>query len=177
MNLSLLGHWHVNKINFHFFGVLPHIIRNTKKYCFVLIKLKVFVFCLNKRILWINFFFLLLYTYSSVQGYQTYNQWARSSELLNYIWIFFFLLLVSFSNQPYLMVYKRNLSDSKLPQVPWTHLSILADLNNDVDWIVSIHPSISYSSSPLSKPLRNVPSASITIFTIIEFNSNFKIFC
>ena len=43
------------------------------------------------------------------------------------------------------------LSISKFPQVTRTLLSILTDLNNDIEWIVVICLTISNSSSPLSK--------------------------
>ena len=46
------------------------------------------------------------------------------------------------------MVSHRSLSDSRYPQVSRTLLSILADLNNALVWIVSIRPHISKSSSP-----------------------------
>ena len=49
------------------------------------------------------------------------------------------------------MVFHRSLSDNKSPQVSRTLLNILANLNNPVVWIVSIHPLISNSSSLLSK--------------------------
>ena len=47
-----------------------------------------------------------------------------------------------------------SLSDSKSPQVSMTFFCILADLNNAVVWMLSIRPSMTNSSSPLSKPLR-----------------------
>ena len=51
--------------------------------------------------------------------------------------------------------------------VSWILLSILANLNNDVDWMVSIRPPISNSSSPIPKYLGTVPRAPITISIII----------
>ena len=47
-------------------------------------------------------------------------------------------------------------------------LSILADLNNTVIWMVSIHPLISNSSSPLSKPLETISSAPIKIGSTVS---------
>ena len=41
----------------------------------------------------------------------------------------------------------------KSPQISKTHLSILADLNNAVVWMIWIHSLISNSSNNLSKPL------------------------
>ena len=76
------------------------------------------------------------------------------------------------------MVFQWSLSDRKSLQVTRTLLSILADLNNHVVWIVSIHPLISDSSSPLSKSLRTVPSIPITvgIIIILIFHSFFFFF-
>ena len=54
-------------------------------------------------------------------------------------------------------------SDSKSSLRYRTLLTILADLNNDAVWMVSICPAISNSSNLLSKPLWTVPSAPITI--------------
>ena len=61
------------------------------------------------------------------------------------------------------MVSNWSLSDSKSPQVSWTFLCILTDLNNAVVWMVSNHPLISRSSSPCTNHLVTVPSAPITI--------------
>ena len=52
-----------------------------------------------------------------------------------------------------------SLSDSKSPKVSWTLLSILADINHAVVWMISIFPLISNSACPLSKPLGSVPNA------------------
>ena len=61
------------------------------------------------------------------------------------------------------MIFHWGLSDSKSPQVSRSLLSILADFNNAVVWIVSTHPLISKSSTPCTKPLVTVPSAPITV--------------
>ena len=53
--------------------------------------------------------------------------------------------------------------ESESPQVYWTLVSIQSILNNDIVWIVSIHPLISNFSSPLSKLLRTVLNAPATI--------------
>ena len=45
------------------------------------------------------------------------------------------------------MAFHWNLSDSKSPQIPGALLSILADFNNAVVWMVSAHPLISNSSN------------------------------
>ena len=67
-----------------------------------------------------------------------------------------------FSCQSYLVSFHWNLSDSKSSQASWT-LSILADLNNAVVWIVFILPLNSNYSNHLSMPLWTVSSAPPTI--------------
>ena len=67
------------------------------------------------------------------------------------------------------MVFLWSLSDSKSPQVSWTIFSILADLNNDVVWMVSTCTLISKSSSPCTNPLMTVPRAPITIGMTVTF--------
>ena len=54
-------------------------------------------------------------------------------------------------------------------QVSRTLLSILAVLNNVVDWIVSTRPPTSKSSSPFSNPLVIVPNTPITIGIIVTY--------
>ena len=67
------------------------------------------------------------------------------------------------------MVSHRSLNDCKSPQVSRTLLSILADSNNAVIWIVSTRPLISKYSSPCTSPLVTVPSTQITIGITIIF--------
>ena len=62
-----------------------------------------------------------------------------------------------------------SLSVSKSSQVSRTLLSILADLNKPVVWMVSTRPLISKSSSHCTSLLVTVPSASITIGITITF--------
>ena len=61
------------------------------------------------------------------------------------------------------MVFHWSLSDSKSPQVSRTLLSILADLNNVVVWMVSTRPVISKSSSPCTNNMVTVRRPPITI--------------
>ena len=61
------------------------------------------------------------------------------------------------------MISHRSLSDSKSPQVFWTLVSILANLNNAVVWMVSICPLIFKSSNARTDPLVHVPRVPITI--------------
>ena len=82
------------------------------------------------------------------------------------------LLFYSFENfslQSLLIVFHWGLSDSMFPQVFRTFLSILAEFNNAVVWVVSIRPLISNSSSPCAKPLVTVPSTLITNDITITF--------
>ena len=67
------------------------------------------------------------------------------------------------------MVFHWSLSDSKSPQVSRTLLSILADLNNVVVWMVSTRPLISKPSSPFNNPSVTVPKAPIIIGINIAF--------
>ena len=62
-----------------------------------------------------------------------------------------------------------NLSDSKSPEVYRTLLSILADLNNAVVWMVSTHSVNSKSFSLCINPLVTVSRAPITIGIIVTF--------
>ena len=77
--------------------------------------------------------------------------------------IIIIILLLSFSHQYKLIVFHWSLSDSKSPQVSRTLLSILANLNNGVVWMVSACLSISNSSSLFTKLLGIIPSAHFTI--------------
>ena len=67
------------------------------------------------------------------------------------------------------MIFHWSLSDSKSSQVSRTLLSILADLNNAVVWMVSTYSLISKSSSPCTNTLVNVPSVPITIDITVTF--------
>ena len=59
--------------------------------------------------------------------------------------------------------------NNKSPQVFWTRLNILSDLNNVVVWMVSNRPIIFKSSSPCTNLLVTVPGALITIGIIVTF--------
>ena len=61
------------------------------------------------------------------------------------------------------MVFRKSFSDSKSPQVSRTFLSILADPNNAVVWMVSTRPLISKGPGPFVNPLVTVPTAEIMI--------------
>ena len=67
------------------------------------------------------------------------------------------------------MVFHWRLSDSKSPQFFRTLLSILADLNNAVFWMVATRPLISKSSCPFTNPSLTVSRAPITIGIIVTF--------
>ena len=66
------------------------------------------------------------------------------------------------------MVFHWRLRDAKSPQVSRT-LSILADLNNAIVWMVSTRLLISKSSSTFTNPLVTVLSAPITISITVTY--------
>ena len=66
--------------------------------------------------------------------------------------------------------------DSKSPQVFRTLLSILADLNDGVVWMVFNRPLISKSSTPGTNPLMTVSRAQITIGINVTFTFFFFFF-
>ena len=70
------------------------------------------------------------------------------------------------------MVFHRNLSDCKSPQVSRTLLGILADHNNAVVWMVSTRSLISKSFSRFTNPLVTVPSVPITTGITVTFMLN-----
>ena len=61
------------------------------------------------------------------------------------------------------MVFHWNLSDSMSPRVSRTFLSILADLNNAVVWMIYARPLISKFSSPFAKTLEAPITVGITV--------------
>ena len=67
------------------------------------------------------------------------------------------------------MVFHRNLSDNKFPQVSRTFLSILTDLNSVLVWMVSTRGLISNYPKPFTNPLVTVPSAPTTIDITVTF--------
>ena len=75
----------------------------------------------------------------------------------------------SFSHQRYLIVSYRSLSDTKSHQVSRTLLSILANLNNAVVWMVTTRLLISNSSIPFINTLATGLSAPFTIGTTVTF--------
>ena len=68
-----------------------------------------------------------------------------------------------------MMISHLSLRDSKSPQVTRTLLSILADFNNVVVWMVSTHPLIFKSFSSFINLLMTVSSAPITIGITVTF--------
>ena len=67
------------------------------------------------------------------------------------------------------MVFHWSLSDSKSPPFAWTLLSILADLNKAVVWMVSTRRLTFKSSSPCTNHLMTVPRALTTIGVTVTF--------
>ena len=81
----------------------------------------------------------------------------------------YFHFLRFFSCQRKQIAFYWSLSNSKSPQVSRTLLSILANLNDAVVWIVSTRPLISKSSRPIINPFGTAPSAPVTIGITITF--------
>ena len=74
------------------------------------------------------------------------------------------------------MVFLWGLSEIKTSEVSRTLLSILADLNHAVVWMVSSRPLIFKSSRPVINPLVTVTSAPITIDITVIFMFHSKVF-
>ena len=87
------------------------------------------------------------------------------SSLYIFIYIYIYIYIYYYS----LRVFHWNLSDSKSPQVTRTLLSILADLNIAVVWMVSTCPPSSKLSSPFINTSVTVPRTPITIRIIVIF--------
>ena len=94
---------------------------------------------------------------------------------LFWLYIFLFvisqvLLLLLFTYVSFffpLMTFNWSLSNSKPPHVSRTLLSILADFDNALVWMVSTHVLVSNFSSTFTNPLMTVPSEPIIIIIII----------
>ena len=82
--------------------------------------------------------------------------------IIIFFFFFFFFFWESFSHQRLPMVFHWSMSDSKSPQVSRTFLSILADLNRAIVWMIYTCPLIYKSSSPYTNPLVTVSRAPIT---------------
>ena len=96
-----------------------------------------------------------------------FHNFLTSLARSKYFSFFSFSLIFTpwqFLHQLTLMVFHWSLSDSKFPHVSRTFLSILADLNHVVVWMVSTRPLISKSSNPFKNPSVTVPRAPITIW-------------
>ena len=80
-----------------------------------------------------------------------------------FYYFYYYLLFEGFSQQHWLIPFNWSLSDSKSPRVFRTLLSILADLNQVIVWMVTTRPLISKSSSPFNNHSLTVTRAPITI--------------
>ena len=74
-------------------------------------------------------------------------------------------------------VFHCSLNDCKSPQVSRTLLSILADLNNAIIWMVSTRTLFSKSFSPCNNPFVTLLSAPITIGITVTFMFHGFFFC
>ena len=75
------------------------------------------------------------------------------------------------------MVFHWYLSDSKSSHLFSTLLSVLADRNNAIVWMMSARPTISNSSRPFKQPLRKVPRAPIIINITISLIFSSLFYC
>ena len=85
---------------------------------------------------------------------------------------FYYYSLRVFLHQRKLVVFHWSLSDSKSPQVSRTLLSILANLNSVLVWMVTTRPLISKSSRPFNNPSMTLLRAPITIGINVTFIFN-----
>ena len=108
----------------------------------------------------IDSLFLVLRDSSKCSNYDWYYCHFHVIQLFQFSII---IIIINFSHQRELMFFHKSLSNSKSPQVSRTLLSILADFNNAVIWMISARLSISNSSRPLYKSLGIIPSASIGV--------------
>ena len=92
-----------------------------------------------------------------------FNPLARSRylSLFSHYYYYYYYFFMSFSHQHQPVVFHCGLTNSKSPQVTRNLLSILVDLNNAVDWIVSI--------CLFTRVLWVVPSAPITTGIFVTF--------
>ena len=98
--------------------------------------------------------------YIFVVFFNLFFHWCLSFEKLQVISFYSF---ESFSLQHQLKIFNWSLSDSKSPQVSRTLLSILANFNSVVVWMVSTYIFISNSSSLFTNPSVTVVCTPLTI--------------
>ena len=126
--------------------------------------------CIYHLLLWSNLNFLYnsqWITFPTQSCLVLYSFWANLQHSL--IIIIIIIFLKDFSHQRQLMIFLWNLSDSKSSQISRTLLSILANLNNAVIWLVSTRPVISKSSSPCTNRKVTVPRAPIKVGITVTF--------
>ena len=104
------------------------------------------------------------------------TQLVPPSPLYAIIYHCYFYPFECFSYHHQLIVFHWSLSDSMSPQAFRTLLSILADLNCTVVWMVSTRVLISNSSSPFTYSLVTVPSAPNTIGITVNDDNNISNF-
>ena len=104
----------------------------------------------------------------------------KHSFFQQYLWINLFYYNFTpgkFSHICLLMAYQWSLSNNKSPRVSRTLLSILADLNKAVVWMILISPPISNSSSLFLKLFGNVPTEPNTNYITINLMFQRFFFC
>ena len=87
-----------------------------------------------------------------------------------YYYYYYYYFFAIFSHSGLQTVFYWRLCNNKSPQVSWTFLSILTNLNNPVIWMISYRPPNSNSSSPFLKKLRMVTSAQVIIIFLLILN-------
>ena len=90
-------------------------------------------------------------------------------QVLFFVDYYYYYSFSSFSYQRWPLVFHWSLRDSKSPQIYRSLLSILADLNNAVPWMLTTSPLISKSFSLCTNPLVTLPSAPVTIDITVTF--------
>ena len=116
---------------------------------------------------------------------QTKPQWGRLLLLFFFLLLLFPLIIIIIIIILLLERFFTSALDwwwfslkSEWQQLSRTLLSILADLNNVVVWMVSTHPLISKSSSPFNNPSVTVPRAPIIFMfhSFFQFPSKVEVF-
>ena len=168
--IHLVAIWFVLLINTRF-GLLAWIcdpfVSKSQRSLFVSFSRKNSGLCYYHLVVWSNFNLLhnsQWITFPTQSSLVLYSFCAGLLHLLIIILLSWEFFLRAIADGSY-----RSLSDHKPPQISWTLLCILTDLNNAVVWMVSTHPYITQSPSPCISPLVTVPRAPVKIGSTVNF--------